>query len=226
VKNSVKSKTDAFNFLRGSSLLRSVAMATDLGQMAKYVAFGHTLASVTRERERQSALRESQPGAALARILERGHGHNDSPEVLEQMRIAAVRKAFPNRQVREPQTEKEKLLAWMPKSSAQVIGRHDVPDVAIPPPRPRNPEMDQELVRMQQIFPLKASGEVGFHHDFGTAKTQDAREAQMLIDALKPQQVARDPQLAAALAKLQAVVETKARYKNATGAPRGVQQRR
>ena len=63
---------------------------------------------------------------------------------------------------------------------------------------------------------------VGFHHDFGVAKTQDAQEAATLIGDLDRRQVSRDPAMMAALAKLESRVQTKAAVQSHAGLPHGV----
>ena len=110
----------------------------------------------------------------------------------------------------------------MPKSSAQVIGSHKVPQLTKPPPPKRT---DGELGRMRDIFPGATAGEVGFHHDFDGERRRDAAAASQLMSGLSLKQVRGDPQLAAALRTLQGSVLRESRRFGFDGAQKGVKQR-
>jgi hypothetical protein len=197
-------------------------MATDKGQILKYMALGSSVMEVMEERQRQEALRERQPGAPLAKLLANASGLQD-PAVQTKMVAAAQARAFPNRRPARKLTEIEQLFADMPKTSAQVVGSHKVPIVS---PAPSAPRRIDELARMRTVFPTAASGEVGFHHDFGRAKTTDAAGAYALIGSLNARRVAADPELTTALSKLKAHVERCGQMADPGGRLRGIQARR
>ena len=69
------------------------------------------------------------------------------------------------------------------------------------------------------------AGETGFHHNFERANAQDAQKASALMQRLSAKQVAADPQMAAALAKLKSHVVHVGRMHNSSGVQRGVQTR-
>jgi len=188
----------------------------------KYQAFGATLREVAEERERQAAVRERMPGAALAKMLTVQMSKNADTAVHDRIIAAAIRRANPNERA-PPTTEIERLVAQEPKSSAQVIGHHRVPNLKPPPPKAR--QKISEIERMRTVFPGRESGVVGFHHDFGEAKIRDAAEAQELLSRLKANHVQKDKELANALGLLQQHVKAQATYKDFNGIERGIVRR-
>lgn len=192
-------------------------------QMAKWVAFGATLAEVRREREHQAAIRDQQPGTALAKLLASSYGTADDPAVQARMLAAADRKAHPNR--RKPldqMSEIERLVATQPKSSSQVVGHHEVP-VLTEAPKAAVSKKTSELERMRSVFPTLESGGPGFHHEFEKARARDAREATALVGQLDARRA--DAEVVAALGKLRSRVEELGRVRDSKGQQQGVLRR-
>ena len=193
--------------------------------MAKYVSLGHTLVEVGRELERQTEVRERQPGAPLAKLLVAGYNSASKPEVQARMLAAAEARAFPKRRP-PPKTEAERLRAEMGNevSSAQVIGNHRIPKLLVPAKAASTKERS-ELDQMREVFGVSESNMVGFHHDFSAARRRDAGNAAALVGTLGRQQVARDPELKEALARLRTHVQTRAHIQNHSGIPHGIRTR-
>ena len=198
-----------------------MAPAMSLAEMQAYVKAGETLAELGKERMREAERREQAPGAEYAKLLAAQLSKSSDPAISQQMLASAAVKAKPN-QRRAPTTELEQLVYDQPRTSAQVVGHHKVPQVTVPKPPPKKLS---ELERMRTVFSSKTSGEVGFHHDFGVAKRRDAEAATALVGRLQAQQVATDPTLAAALAKLRTHVIVSSQKYDCQGSMRGLQTR-
>ena len=194
---------------------------TELGQLAKYKRLGDALVEIQAERERQKARAPPLP-TMLATIMNTHYQNRDEDAILQKVHAAAKVRAAPNPK-KVPVTELEKLVADAPKTSAQVIGTHKVPSSVWMDKGP--PKKLSQLEEMYKIFPRTTAGEAGFHHNFEQANAHDAKKASALMQTLSAKQVAADPQMAAALAKLKSHVVHVGRMHNSSGVQRGVQTR-
>ena len=110
------------------------------------------------------------------------HMSRDQGAIDAKLRKAAYDRAHPM-QKKKPTTEMERIIAEDPKTSAQVIGHHRVPQ--LPPPPPPPPPKD-ELTKMRTVFPRTTNGETGFHYDFAREEKKEARKASDFINQLTP----------------------------------------
>ena len=195
----------------------------DATQMAKYVTLGSSLVEVGRERARQVEYREQQPGAPFAKLLVAGYNSASQPEVQARILAAAETRAFPKRRP-PPQTEMDRLRAEQ-VTSAQAIGNHRIPELIVPLAKTASSKERSELDQMREVFGVSESSMVGFHHDFSAARRRDAINATALVGTLSRQQVARDPALKEALARLHSHVQSRARVQNHSGVPHGIRTR-
>jgi hypothetical protein len=189
-------------------------------QMIKYYAYGASLKATSDERAKQEALRDKMPYAKFAKMIAKQP--EMTPETHERILAEAIRRSKPNARP-APVTEMERLIASEPKSSAQVIGHHAVPDITIPP-RKRRDNMS-ELEQMRTIWPERESHMVGFHHDFGVARVREAAEANELVSRLSADRVRKDEKLATALTLLKNHVIYQATVKDVAGMERGIVRR-
>ena len=203
----------------------------DLGQLAKMTRHGDTLAELRLERARQIRHAPIAPAALAACIADHTEGRD--PEANDaQLRAAAVARVArqrpparghePPNPRKPPTTEIEQLLADAPRSSAQVIGYHKVPQLA--PPPPPGPPAD-ELARMRAVFPRSTAGECGFHANFALARNKDASSMTVLADSLTAKHAA-DPEVREALQTLRARVMKESIRSSGDGVLRGVQRRK
>ena len=186
-------------------------------QAMQFEKMGKKIVELREERARQKANAPVLP-SKLAAIMTNHHMAKDQVAIEAQLRKAAYHRAHPIVH-KEPTTEMERIIADDPKTSAQVIGSHRVPQ--LPPPPPSPPPLD-ELARMRTIFPMSTAAEVGFHHDFSKSNTKEAQKANQLIGGLTAAQLQADPKLANALSSLRTVVLDKAKRSGADGRPAGV----
>ena len=186
-------------------------------QLKKFEEMGVKIVELREERARQKANAPTLP-SKLADIMTNHHMAKDQVAIEAKLRKAAYHRAHPVVH-KEPTTEMERIIADNPRTSAQVIGSHRVPQ--LPPAPPPPPPMD-ELARMRTIFPMNTAGEVGFHHNFSNSNATEASNASQLVGGLTATQLQADPKLAKALGSLRAVVLDKAKRSGADGVPQGV----
>ena len=189
----------------------------DLGTLEKFAKHGATLVEVQRERERQRANAPVLP-SKMAQVMINYHMSRDQGAIDAKLRKAAYDRAHPV-QKKKPTTEMERIIAEDPKTSAQVIGHHRVPQ--LPPPPPPPPPKD-ELTKMRTVFPRTTNGETGFHYDFAREEKKEARKASDFINQLTPEQVQADPAMAKALATIRSRVLVQAQRSGADGIQQGV----
>ena len=192
----------------------------DLATLQAFRRHGETIVELTKERERQRANAPILP-AKLAEIMAKHHLGKDEAALNVKLRKAAYDRAHPV-QKKVPTNEMERIIAEEPKTSAQEVGHHRVPQ--LPPPPPPPPPAN-ELERMRTVFPRTTAGEAGFHHAFTTSSTHEAKSADQLIGRLSAKQVQADPQMARALSTLRNHVLTAARRSGADGVPEGLHTR-
>lgn len=214
----------SLSFFRGAPLSAQTTAAAmshedvDSRFMAKCQMHGTTIMEIQAERERQKAGAPPMP-SLLQQIVTDQHLAKDYGAIEQRMRAAAVMRADPKSRQKKPTTEIEKLVAAAPKSSAQVIGYHDVPTL-VPPPPPPKPK--NELASMRSYYPVTEGHEYGFHMNFAADDSKQVREADALLASLRPEQVKADPQLANALRKIQGRAVQMGRNFGGNGQPKGL----
>ena len=188
-----------------------------LAQVKKFERFGHTIHEVQQERARQRMSAPPLP-TKLSEIMMNHHASQDKDAIERRLKEAAYKKVHPNEK-KAPRSEMERIIALDPKTSAQVIGHHRVPQL---PPPPRPPPPVDELARMRTVFPRTTGGECGFHHDFAESDKREAKDAARLVAGLTAAQLKADPKMANALSSLRAHVLDAARKSGNDGVPTGI----
>jgi len=187
--------------------------------MKKTEVYGATLIEVAQERERQIKAAPHQP-SVLSELITAHMATRDEAAIAAQMRESARLRANPKLRRKVPTTEMELLVAGAPKTSAQVVGYHEVPHVA---PLPETAKAaPSELEKMRRIFPRTECGVAGFHTNFAAQAATEATEMSTLIGGLSAAQVAADPKMASALAKIKRRTTDLGRMCGSDGVPRGV----
>ena len=225
-KKLVEIATQFFQFAeRCCCSLPSVAAAAamdngvDARYMTKMAMYGNTIKEVGIERERQTANAPPQP-TMLSNIIMEHMVKRDNVGIEQRLRANAKIRAQPQSRRKVPTTEIEKLVAMAPKSSAQEVGFHVVPEMT-PVTPPAGPPRD-ELARMRTYFPRSEAGAIGFHRDFEGINSKEAKDATAMLGGLTAAQIQADPQLAKALATIkQRTTQLGQRYGH-DGVPRGV----
>ena len=186
--------------------------------MAKCELHGTTIIDIQQERERQKANAPVMP-SLLQKIVTDHHMSKDFAAIEARLRASAAVRADPKSRQKKPTTEIEKLVAAAPKSSAQVIGYHDVPTLVPPPPPPKPKD---ELQKMRSYYPITEGHEYGFHTNFSAADAKQVREADTLLASLKADQVKGDKQMADALRTIRQRALHMANNHSGNGQPKGL----
>lgn len=189
----------------------------DLATLHAFRRHGETIVELSKEQQRQRANAPLLP-SKLAEIMSKHHLGKDQAAEVAKLRKAAYDRAHPV-QKKTPKTEMERIIQDEPKTSAQEVGHHRVPQ--LPPPPPPPPPAN-ELERMRTIFPRTTAGETGFHHPFVKSDASEAQSAKTLVSQLSAQQVQADPHMAKALSTLRDHVLVAARRSGADGVAQGV----
>ena len=198
------------------------AGGVDMMFIKKAEVQGNTLVEIAREREAQMRNAPRQP-SILQEIVTAHMLARDDEAIEKRLRAAALVRAKPNSRQKPPSTEIEILVAGAPKTSAQVVGYHEVPKFT---PLPVPPKKLDELGRMRTYYPQTQGGTYGFHHDFTNQSATMAKEATELVGALSIKQVKKDPEMAAALAAIKRRTLDLGRNHGSDGVARGVQRKR